>query len=114
MGPIISEEAQQRIDSWVKEAKEAGADIQCGGERDAAYYFPTVLTNVPDGCKIVNEEVFGPVVSLFPVANFKEAIKKANGVNYGLQAGVFTQDIDKTHETIEDRKTTRLNSSEVA
>lgn len=101
MGPLISEEAAQRIDSWVKEAKEAGADIQCGGERDAAYYFPTVLTNVPDGCKIVNEEVFGPVVSLFPVANFKEAIKKANGVNYGLQAGVFTQDIDKAHEAID-------------
>src|SRR5699024_2480389 len=49
----------------------------------------------------VNEEVFGPVVSLFPVANFKEAIKKANGVNYGLQAGVFTQDIDKAHEAID-------------
>ncbi|MGM8365893.1 aldehyde dehydrogenase family protein [Virgibacillus sp. W0181] len=101
LGPLISEDAAKRIESWVEEAKEGGAEIHCGGERDGAYYAPTVLTNVPIDCKIVHEEAFGPVVSLFPVANFKEAIERANAVNYGLQAGVFTQDIDKAHEAID-------------
>ncbi|MUV38824.1 Aldehyde dehydrogenase (NAD(+)) [Lentibacillus sp. JNUCC-1] len=100
IGPMISEDAAKRIDSWVKEAKERGAKIHCGGERDGAYYAPTVLTNVPTGCKVVHEEAFGPVVSLFPVADFEEAIERANAVNYGLQAEVFTQDIDKAHEAI--------------
>src|SRR5690625_1220083 len=68
---------------------------------DVAYYFRTVLTDLTDGCKMMNEVVFGPIVSLFPVLNFKDVKKKANGVNYGLQAGVFTQDIDKAHEAID-------------
>lgn len=101
LGPLISEDAAKRIESWVEEAKEGGAEIHCGAERDGTYYAPTVLTNVPRDCKVVHEEVFGPVVSLFPVANFKEAIEQANAVNYGLQAGVFTQDIDKAHEAID-------------
>lgn len=101
IGPMISEDAAKRIESWVEAAKEVGAEIQCGGERDGTYYAPTVLTNVPTECQIVHEEAFGPVVSLFPVADFQEAIERANAVNYGLQAGVFTQDIDKAHEAIE-------------
>lgn len=101
LGPLISEDAAKRIESWVEEAKEGGSEIHCGGERDGTYYTPTVLTNVPRDCKIVHEEAFGPVVSLFPVADFQEAIERANAVNYGLQAGVFTQDIDKAHEAID-------------
>lgn len=101
LGPLISEDAAKRIESWVEEAKKAGANVHCGGERDGTYYTPTVLTNVPKDCKIVYEEAFGPVVSLFPVKNFQEAIERANAVNYGLQAGVFTQDLDKAHEAID-------------
>src|SRR5699024_4575841 len=52
-------------------------------------------------CKIVDEEAFGPVVSLFRVADFQEAIERASAVNYGLQAGVFTQDVDEAHEAID-------------
>lgn len=101
IGPLINEDAAKRIESWVEEAKEAGAKVQCGGKRDGTYYTPTVLTNVPTDCKIVDEEAFGPVVSLFPVADFQEAIERANAVNYGLQAGVFTQDVDEAYEAVD-------------
>lgn len=101
LGPLISEMAAKRIESWVEEARDAGAEIHCGGERDGTFYTPTVLTNVPTDCKIVHEEAFGPVVSLFPVKDLTEAIERANAVNYGLQAGVFTQDLDKAHAAID-------------
>src|SRR5699024_11360762 len=88
LGPLISEMAAKRIESWVEEARDAGAEIHCGGERDGTFYTPTVLTNVPTDCKIVHEEAFGPVVSLFPVIDLTEAIERANAVNYGVEAGV--------------------------
>ncbi|HEX7065933.1 MAG TPA: aldehyde dehydrogenase family protein [Bacillales bacterium] len=101
MGPMISEEEAKRIEQWVNEAVKEGAEILCGGERQGAYYTPTVLTNVPPHCKIACEEAFAPIVSLFSVENLQEAIEKANAVNYGLQAGIFTPNIDKAYEAIE-------------
>ncbi|HEX6922817.1 MAG TPA: aldehyde dehydrogenase family protein [Bacillales bacterium] len=101
MGPMISEEEAKRIEQWVNEAVEEGAEILCGGERQGAYYTPTVLTNVPPHCKIAREEAFAPVVSLFSIENLQDAIEKANAVNYGLQAGIFTPNIDKAYEAIE-------------
>ncbi|MFD2923114.1 aldehyde dehydrogenase family protein [Halobacillus naozhouensis] len=101
MGPMISEDEAKRIEQWVNEAVEEGAEILCGGERQGAYYTPTVLTNVPKHSKIACEEAFAPVVSLFSVEDLEEAIKQANDVNFGLQAGIFTPNIDKAHEAIE-------------
>ncbi|HEU5140142.1 MAG TPA: aldehyde dehydrogenase family protein [Bacillales bacterium] len=101
MGPMISEEEARRIEQWVNEAVEEGAEVLCGGERQGAYYSPTVLTNVPSDSKIASEEAFAPVVSLFSAENLQDAIEQANAVNYGLQAGVFTPNIDKAHEAIE-------------
>lgn len=101
MGPMISVEEAKRIEAWVNEAVDAGAEVLCGGERQGAYFSPTVLRNVPQHCKIAHDEAFGPVVSLFPVENLQDAIESANAVNYGLQAGIFTQDIDQAHEAIE-------------
>src|SRR5699024_4109489 len=54
LGPLISEKAAKRIESWVEEARDAGAEIHCGGERDGTFSTPTVLTNVPTDCKIVD------------------------------------------------------------
>lgn len=101
MGPMINVKEAKRIEKWVDEAVGAGAEILCGGERLDAFYTPTVLTNVPKDCKIAHEEAFGPVVSLFAVGDLQEAIEQANAVNYGLQAGIFTQDIDQAYEAIE-------------
>ncbi|WP_017729412.1 aldehyde dehydrogenase family protein [Halalkalibacterium ligniniphilum] len=93
MGPLISEKEAIRIETWVKEALSAGAKLRCGGKRDGAYYEPTVLTDVPDDCTIANEEIFGPVVLLYPVSSLDEAIEKANEKNFGLQAGIFTNNL---------------------
>ncbi|MCR6522124.1 aldehyde dehydrogenase family protein [Lysinibacillus capsici] len=101
MGPMISEKEAQRIESWVNEALENGANLLCGGVRKGAFYYPTVLDNVPLDCKLVNEEVFGPVVTLQSVSNLDIAIKKSNDVNFGLQAGIFTNNIENALKAVQ-------------
>lgn len=100
MGPLINEQEAVRVESWVQEAMEKGATLLCGGERSGAYYLPTVLTAVPKQCRLAREEIFGPVVLLYPVPDLETAIQDANEVDYGLQAGVFTQDLQKAFEAI--------------
>lgn len=77
-----------RVEEWVQDAVEKGGKVLTGGKRDGAYYLPTILADVPDSTKIVNEEIFGPVVTVFPVDSLEEAIEKSNHVEYGLQAGI--------------------------
>lgn len=72
----------------------------CGGRRKGAFYEPTVLTDVPIHSTIANEEIFGPVVLLYSVKNLAEAIERANEVNYGLQAGIFTNNLSAAFEAI--------------
>ncbi|MBM7586977.1 glyceraldehyde-3-phosphate dehydrogenase (NADP+) [Bacillus pakistanensis] len=100
MGPLISEKEAIRVEDLVNEAIENGALLLAGGERDGAFYSPTVLANVPTDCTISKEEIFGPVVLLYPVSDLDEAIQQSNDVNYGLQAGIFTKDIEKAHKAI--------------
>lgn len=94
VGPLISEEEARRVEEWVEEAKAAGATVHTGGKRRNAYYEPTVLTDVPSKCRVIREEVFGPVVSIMPFIEAQDAIYAANNSEFGLQAGVFTQSID--------------------
>lgn len=100
MGPLINEKEAKRVEKMVNEAIEKGAVLLTGGKRNGAFYSPTVLTNVPDECKLAKEEIFGPVVLLYPISDLDEAIQKANSVEYGLQAGIFTKDIDKAQKAI--------------
>jgi glyceraldehyde-3-phosphate dehydrogenase (NADP+) len=100
MGPMINEKEARRVESWVNEAVEKGASLLCGGKRDGAFYQPTVLTNLPEDCTLAREEVFGPVVTLYPVPDLETAIFEANQVNYGLQAGIFTKDLEKAYRAI--------------
>jgi len=102
MGPMINEGEAKRIERWVNEAVEAGAKVLTGGKRRGAIYEPTVLANVPEGCTIDVEEVFAPTVNLYPVKDLDEAIAKANGVNFGLHAGIFTKDINKAFKAIKE------------
>lgn len=95
VGPLISEAEARRIEEWVEEAKRAGGTVHAGGQRRNAYYEPTVLADVPSKCRVIGEEVFGPVVSLIPFIEISDAIHEANNTAYGLQAGVFTQSIDR-------------------
>lgn len=100
MGPLISEKEAIRVEKLVEEAAGKGAVVLAGGERNGAFYSPTVLTDVPDDCTIAKEEIFGPVVLLYSVADLDEAIALSNSVNYGLQAGIFTKNIDLAHKAI--------------
>lgn len=100
VGPMISLSEAERVESWVNEAIEKGARLLCGGERNGAFYLPTVLEHVPQHCRLAREEIFGPVVMVEPFDSFDEAIDKANGVSFGLHAGVFTQDINKAFSVI--------------
>ncbi|EFV12392.1 aldehyde dehydrogenase family protein [Segniliparus rugosus] len=93
VGPLIDEDSAKRVEAWVEEAKADGARVATGGVRSGTSYAPTVLTNVPDNAKVVAEEVFGPVVSVFAVDSTDEAFAKVNDSRFGLQTGVFTHDL---------------------
>lgn len=101
MGPLITRREAERVDRWVKEAIKEGATLCCGGKLDGAYYTPTVLTDVPEGSRLEREEVFGPVVCLYPVRDAEEAVQRANRTDFGLQAGVFTRDLDKAFNLVQ-------------
>lgn len=94
VGPMISEEEAKRAEDWVQEAKSGGAQVIHGGERTGALFHPTVLSKVKADMKVVCEEIFAPVVSIIPFTDIKECIKEVNDSNYGLQGGIFTQNID--------------------
>ncbi|SFP78218.1 aldehyde dehydrogenase (NAD+) [Geodermatophilus dictyosporus] len=93
VGPLIDERAARRVEEWVQEAVAAGARVLTGGSREGASYAPTVLTDVPAGAKVSCEEVFGPVVVLDTVDSVDEAFARVNDSRFGLQAGVFTRDL---------------------
>ncbi len=92
---MIDEANALRVESWVNEAVEEGAQIICGGERDGTYYSPTVLINTKPSMKVCSLEVFGPVVTLTPFSDFKEVVEEVNNSDFGLQAGIFTNAIDE-------------------
>lgn len=100
MGPMINEQSAKRVEEWIKEAIDMGGKVLTGGERDKAIFQPTVLINVPLNAKVVSEEVFGPVVVIIPFTNLLEALKMVNMSKYGLQAGVFTNDIEEAFYAI--------------
>ncbi len=97
MGPMISDAALAKVDEFVQDAVARGGRILTGGTFEGRYYQPTVLDNVSADCRISIEEVFGPVVALYPFGETREAIDLANSVDYGLQAGLFTRDLATAH-----------------
>jgi glyceraldehyde-3-phosphate dehydrogenase (NADP+) len=104
LGPMVDEKAVARTHEWVHEALDQGATALVGGEPDGLYYPPTVLTGVPSGCRVCGEEVFAPVVNLFRVPDFATAVAEINDSQFGLQCGVFTNDLERTllaHDELE-------------
>lgn len=92
VGPMIDEANAKRVEQWVQEATRAGARILCGGRRDGNRYWPTVLEieGAGRGLKVVEEEIFGPVLTVHRYDGWEGALAMADGTRYGLQAGVFT------------------------
>ncbi|MFC4558426.1 aldehyde dehydrogenase family protein [Virgibacillus kekensis] len=95
IGPMISEEEAKRAKQWIDDAVENGATIATGGERDGTILKPTIMTDVKSNMKIIAEEVFAPIVSVIPFEGEEEVVDYANDSIYGLQAGVFTKDLDR-------------------
>jgi acyl-CoA reductase-like NAD-dependent aldehyde dehydrogenase len=93
VGPVIDEDARTRIAEWIGEAADAGASLLTGGEENGLLK-PTVIANVSDDAKVSCEEVFGPVVVLNAFDSIDEALARANGTRFGLQAGIFTSSLD--------------------
>jgi len=94
MGPMIRENDAIRVNQWVEEAVNKGAELITGGGRDGQVHAPTLLSNVKPEMKISSDEVFGPVVGVTSVDNIDDAIVLANDTDYGLSAAIFTQNID--------------------
>jgi len=104
LGPMVDAKAVARTDEWVREALAGGARALTGGEPDGRFYPPTVLVDVPRDARVCGEEVFAPVVNLFAVPDFASAIDELNNARFGLQCGLFTNDLERTllaHDELE-------------
>ena len=95
VGPVIDHDALERITAWVDEAVQAGAEVLTGGKREDPFYVPTVLTRTRPDMKVRCEEIFGPVITVETYSDFEAALSEVNNSQYGLQAGVFTKDVDR-------------------
>lgn len=95
IGPVISEAEARRMESWIEAAVAAGSTLLCGGRRVGTLVEATLLEGVPRTCDLYAEEVFGPVAVLSRFTSFEAALAEVNDSRFGLQAGVFTRDIDK-------------------
>jgi benzaldehyde dehydrogenase (NAD) len=95
LGPLINERQLERVEGIVKDAMAKGAVLRAGGTYDKLFYQPTVLEEVKPGMRVLDEEVFGPVVAIVPFDTDEEAIALANGTEYGLSTGVITQSLER-------------------
>ncbi|MGE7139131.1 aldehyde dehydrogenase family protein [Luteibacter sp. NPDC031894] len=93
LGPMIDAAAAERLEGWIGEARKAGARVLCGGGRKGAMLEATLLENVPSDAKLQRMEAFGPVAVLQRFLSFDEALATVNDSDFGLQAGVFTNDL---------------------
>ncbi|WP_426751174.1 aldehyde dehydrogenase family protein [Myxococcus sp. Y35] len=95
LGPMIDEPAARRLEGWIQDAVQRGARVLAGGGRRGPVLDATVLEGVPADALLSTEEAFGPVVLLQPFEDFDEALHAVNRGRFGLQAGVFTQDLSR-------------------
>jgi len=95
---MIDEENAARVEEWIEEAEHAGAEIICGGRRLGCFVQPTVLTGTDRNMKVRSKEVFGPVVCIEKYKTIDEAIQLSNDSEFGLQAGIFTNEIKEMNQ----------------
>lgn len=97
---VINKESLDRLASWIAEAVAAGARVRYGGTVDGPVMVPAILTDVPHQAKLIQEEVFGPIVSVRPFDRLEEAVAWVNDSRYGLNAGIYTPDINQAFYAI--------------
>ncbi|MDR3573700.1 MAG: aldehyde dehydrogenase family protein [Anaerolineaceae bacterium] len=100
VGPMIDLKEVDRIEGWVKEAQTGGAKILTGGRREGPVFYPTVLSEVDAHMKVIAEEAFAPVASVIRCDDFEDSLRQANDTKFGLQAGVFTKDIERVFKAV--------------
>jgi glyceraldehyde-3-phosphate dehydrogenase (NADP+) len=93
LGPMVDAGQAQRSERWVREAEAAGATVLLGGRAEGAFFPPTILTGAPREAQVCSEEAFAPLVVAFPFADFEDALAEVNDSVFGLQCGVFTNDL---------------------
>jgi glyceraldehyde-3-phosphate dehydrogenase (NADP+) len=113
VGPLIRESDAQRAVDWVQEAVRGGARVLCGGNRKGSIVEPTVLTGTKPEMKVNCQEVFGPVVTVEPYAEFHEALRQINSSAFGLQAGLFTRDAKLMFQAFEELEVGGLLAGDV-
>ncbi|WP_078408589.1 aldehyde dehydrogenase family protein [Priestia abyssalis] len=98
VGCLVDTNAAKRVMDWIDESVQLGATVVCGGKQRGATVEPTVLLNPPKHSKVVCQEVFGPIVSIIPYETIEEAIAETNDSSFGLQAGLFTNQMDLAYK----------------
>jgi acyl-CoA reductase-like NAD-dependent aldehyde dehydrogenase len=98
VGTLVDEREAGRIISWIDQSVEQGAELVFGGKQNGANVQPTILFNPPKTANVVCQEVFGPIVSILPYENIEDAIAEANDSDFGLQAGIFTNQLDLAYK----------------
>jgi acyl-CoA reductase-like NAD-dependent aldehyde dehydrogenase len=104
VGPLIDGSALARVEEWIDEAVRGGAEVLVGGSREGNVWQPTVLTNVREEMRVACNEAFAPVISLFRFDRIEDAVEAAGTSSFGLQAGLFTNDlrvVDHAFDAIE-------------
>ena len=109
MGPLVSDGQLRTVMKYVEIGQQDGATLACGGHRltggqhaNGFFHEPTIFADVTPSMRIAQEEIFGPVVSVLPCQSFDEAIAIANGVQYGLSASIYTQDVNRAFAAMRD------------
>lgn len=97
IGPMIDEKEAKRLDDWIQAAVASGGKLLCGGKREGAMLEATVVEDAPKASKLNQEEAFGPVAILSSFSQFKETLDQVNDSRFGLQAGIFTQNISHAY-----------------
>lgn len=105
VGPMINESEANRVEDWIKEAIDSGGKILCGGKRTGALLEPTIMLDVPKKCSVSCKEVFAPLITLEQFNDFKDAVTSVNDSDYGLQAGVFSNNFSNVMYAFENIET---------
>lgn len=113
VGPVIDQGAARRIEEWMREAVAQGARINAGGARSGALLEPTVLTDVTPSMKVSCQELFGPLLTVTPYTRFDDALASLNDSEYGLQAGVFTQDVNRIFQAYRELEVGAVLANEI-
>ncbi|HAM72653.1 MAG TPA: phosphonoacetaldehyde dehydrogenase [Verrucomicrobiales bacterium] len=113
VGTVIDEQAAIYLDTVVKEAVAAGARVLAGGDRRGALFPPTVITNVPRDCRMVDCESFGPLAPILTIRDLGDAIETANGTAFGLSSGIVTRSLESALRAVRELKCGTVNVNEV-